>query len=76
MAHINTVLQSINSEDGAFCVDIFKRPDGSFGFDIFRRDAEDPSGWFPVGHFSDQVFDSPEAARMAATQNVSWFSPD
>ena len=54
-------------------MDVFRRTDGSFGFDLFRRDPEDPSGWYSVGHFGDVVFLSKEEAHLAAQDAVPWF---
>lgn len=72
MAHINRVVQSVNSQDGHLCVDIFERPDRSFGFEEFRRDAEDPRGWYPVGHHGSRRFETPQAAMDAAREAVVW----
>jgi len=72
MAGKNLVLKSVNLPGGNLCVDIFRRPDGSFGFEVFRRDSEDPSGWFPVGFYGDQIFDSEEAALREAQAKVVW----
>ena len=72
MAHINRVLQSIETPDGGRCVDLFVRPDGSFGFEEYRRDAEDGRGWFPVGFFGDERFDSEREAREKALSTVPW----
>lgn len=72
MAHKNKVMRSINMSGEHICVDIFCRPDGTFGFDEFRRDPEDPSGWFSIGHYGDTIFDSAEAALIAAKKAVHW----
>ena len=72
MAVRNVVLQSINSPDEGRCVDIFRRPDGTFGFEEFRRDSEAGRGWFPIGFFDHQVFDSAMAALAAARSQVAW----
>lgn len=74
MAHKNTVMRSVNAPDGGVCVDLFQRPDGSFGFDTFRRDPEDPSGWFCIGHHGHQRFASEEAAWHAARAAIDWLS--
>ncbi len=73
MAHVNTVLKSVNTPDGGRCVDIFLRPDGTFGFEEFRRDVEDPSGWFPIGEHKEKSFDSEQGAFDQAEASVSWF---
>lgn len=66
------VLRSIETADGARCVDIFRRPDGSFGFGAYRRDAEDSAGWFAIGHYGAERFASAEAALAAARAAVPW----
>ena len=71
----NLVLQSIETEDGDRCVDIFQRGDGSFGFEGYRRDAEDTSGWFRVTQFGDQRYDSETAAVGAAGRVFPWIDP-
>jgi hypothetical protein len=72
MAHANKVTRSIETPDGGRCVDLFRRPDGSFGFEEYRRDPEDGSGWYPVGHHAGAVFASGAAALAAARQRVAW----
>jgi len=66
------VLRSFETPDGDRCVDIFQRTDGSFGFEGYRRDAEDPSGWYPVSNFADQRYDSQNGAREAAGRVFPW----
>lgn len=68
------VIHNSESSDGAYCVDIFVRPDGTFGFEHFRRDAEDAGGWTPIGGYSGAILDSPQAAETAALARVSWFA--
>ncbi len=70
----NRVLKSINIEDQSRCVDIFQRPDNSFGFEEYRRDIEDNQGWFAIGFFGNQVFDSKAQAHQAALLKVSWLA--
>lgn len=72
MAHINKVLQSIETEDGGRCVDFFFRPDGTFGFEEYRRDLEDGRGWFPIGFYAEKVYPSEDEARSIALQQVPW----
>jgi len=74
MAHVNTVIRSINLDGETICVDIFKRPDGSFGFDEFRRDPEDGRGWYSIGHHGDREFETAEAALTAARDSVGWLA--
>lgn len=68
------VLQSIEREDAAVCVDLFRRADGSFGFELYRRDAEDPRGWHPAGGFAALSFASEAEARRAAREAVPWLA--
>jgi len=72
MAHVNTVLRSLNTPDGGRCVDIFTRPDETFGFEEFRRDIEDPGGWFPIGGHAGKVFTTAEDAFEQALAAVAW----
>ena len=67
------VLVSIPSDDGAFCVDVFERPEGDFGFQHFRGGAEDQGAWTPVGspHTGEPT---PTAAAAAAVGTVSWLT--
>ena len=72
MAHENKVVHSVNLYGEGLCVDVFQRPDGTYGFEEFRRDPEDPRGWYPVGFYGAQRFDSFEAAQRNALQQVAW----
>lgn len=74
MATDKRVLQSIETDDGGRCVDIFIRPDGTFGFEEYRRDAEDGRGWFPIGAQAGRVFQTETLARSAAHATVPWLS--
>ena len=67
---------SVNMPGNSICVDVFKRVDGSFGFEEFRRDHEDGRGWFPVGYYSHQVFNTFEEAKETARQSVGWLSDE
>jgi hypothetical protein len=42
------VVESFESPEGNYCVDIFARDEGSFGLEEYRRDPEDMRGWFPL----------------------------
>jgi len=72
MAHKNKVLRSIETPDGRLCVDIFVRDDTTFGFEEYRRDVEDGQGWFLIGYYADQVFETEDAALAEAKSKVSW----
>jgi hypothetical protein len=39
------VLASIETDDGAQCVDFFPRVDGTFGFEQYRSDYDAVSRW-------------------------------
>jgi hypothetical protein len=66
------VVRSVNNETEGLCVDIFVREDGSFGFQEYRRDVEDPSGWFPIGHHLYREFAGEDDAFEAACATVAW----
>jgi len=66
------VFNSIETDDGTRCVDLFFRPDGTYGFEEFRRDPEDAGAWTPVQYFSGAVFASKEEALAAAAKAVVW----
>ena len=66
------VLVSLESEDGAQCVDIFEREDGSFGFEQYRTEFDGMSRWQSLGRFSQLSFASGEQAFNAAKQRVPW----
>ncbi|MDG1531396.1 MAG: hypothetical protein P8Q99_08575 [Paracoccaceae bacterium] len=74
MAHQKKVMRSVNLFGDNVCVDVFMRPDGSFGFDEFRRDPEDTRGWYSIGHYGTQTFDSEQSALKAAIQTVDWLA--
>jgi hypothetical protein len=67
-----TVLQSLETDDGLRCVDLFRRPDGTFGYEEFRRDPEDCGVWTPVSFASGLRYPSLENARSAAAAAVKW----
>ena len=70
------VINSIENFEGDHCVDVFVRVNGTFGFEEYRRDPEDNSGWFPIGHYSSQVFDTEEEALTRAKASVWWLAAD
>jgi len=68
----NTVLASVESEDGTQCVDFFFRGDGTFGFEQFRGEYDGSNRWQGLGKYAQLSFASgPEALRVAK-QHVSW----
>tara|TARA_B100001741_G_C16326167_1_gene492724 strand:- start:99 stop:323 length:225 start_codon:yes stop_codon:yes gene_type:complete len=70
----NLVLRSLETFDGARCVDLFQREDGSYGFEIYRRDAEALSSWFAIGGFAQQRFSTESDARSTAAQHAPWIA--
>ena len=72
MAHKNVVLHSFNLDGETQCVDIFRRPDGTYGFEEYRRDPEDGRGWFAIGAYSMQSFESATDALANAKANIRW----
>ena len=70
------VINSIENFEGDHCVDVFVRVNGTFGFEEYRRDPEDNSGWFPIGHYSSQVIDTEEDALTQAKASVWWLATD
>jgi hypothetical protein len=74
MSRADRVLRSIETGDGGRCVDIFVRADGTFGFEEYRRDIEDGRGWFLIGHYSQGIHASQDAALAAALLKVAWLA--
>ena len=72
MAKDRLVIQSIETDDGRRCVDIFRRPDGSFGFEEYVREAEDNSGWQPSSHTAALQYETFEAALRDTLNYVPW----
>jgi len=72
MAHLNTVMLSINAPGETLCVDILRSPDGRFGYQQYRRDPEDGRGWQPIAALVEFRFDSAEAALTQARRDVVW----
>lgn len=70
----NRVLRSIETGDGARCVDVLIRADGTFGFGEYRRDVEDARGWFPISHTEHQVYATESLALDAARSRVPWLA--
>ena len=68
------VLDSVDTPDGGRCVDIFRHGDSTFGFEGYCRDAEDPSGWFPISSFADMPYGTEAKAREVAARFAPWLS--
>ncbi|MEP1206833.1 MAG: hypothetical protein ABJL64_02195 [Rhizobiaceae bacterium] len=73
---LGTVVQSINATGEYLCVDFFQRPDSSYGYEEYRRDAETGEGWFPIGFYSGNRFDTLEQAKSDAKGNVAWLESE
>lgn len=70
------MLESIESSDGALCVDFFQRPDNDYGFESFRSAPEDGGRWTAIGGTATRRFGSPLEAASAATEAVVWLADD
>jgi hypothetical protein len=70
----NKVLASFEDSFGAFCVDVFIRPDGSFGFEEFRRATDDGANWQSLNKYSHLRFASGEQSLQCAQEQVQWLS--
>jgi hypothetical protein len=68
----NTILASLESEDGGQCVDFFLREDGSFGFEQYREEYDGSNRWQSLSKFSQLSFASGQEALHVAKQHVSW----
>ena len=66
------VLASIETDDGAQCVDFFRRGDGTFGFEQYRSDYDGVSRWQSLSKYSQLVFASGQEALDAARPCVPW----
>ena len=69
-----TVLKSIESSQGDYCVDIFSRPDGTYGFEEFRRDSEDMGKWTGIQYHSELLFNTELEAMKEAKECIEWLS--
>ena len=66
------VVLSVNHDGALIFVDVFQRPDGTYGFEEYRRDPEDNTGWFAIGHHAHKIFTDIDSAKNAAIQQVDW----
>ena len=66
------VLNSIETEDGVRCVDIFRRENASFGFEEYRSDPEDSRGWQMIGGYGEQHYETQDQALDGAIACVPW----
>jgi len=68
------VIDSIETPNGDRCVDIFRRPDETFGFEVYRRDPEALTGWFAIGGFAGQAYQSEQDTRDDAAKHAPWLT--
>ena len=66
------VLDSIASDDGSLCADLFEDPGGGFGFEQLRADPEDVGRWTAIGGFASARYESPRASADAAGATITW----
>jgi len=67
----NTVLASLEPEDGAQCVD-FARADGTFGIEQTRAELDGASRWHCLNSYSELAFASSQGAPHVAKQHLPW----
>ena len=70
-----SAIESYQTFDGMYCVDVFSRPNGTFGYEECRRAPEDMGAWTPIGYFSQHDYESRHEALEAAGERVSWLGP-
>ena len=66
------VLTSLETPDGAFCIDFFSRDDGSFGFEQYRAEHDGAVRWQSMGRYGGRSFASGADALRAAKAHVPW----
>ena len=52
----NTVILSVNNDEGNLCLDIFIRENNTYGFEEYRKDPENVDGWYKVGNYSNKIY--------------------
>ena len=68
----NTVILSVNNDEGHLCVDIFIRENKTFGFEEYRKDPENIDGWYKIGNYSDKIYKNQKEAYNNACKNILW----
>lgn len=71
----NTVLASLETQDGSQCVDFFMRQDGTFGFEQYRVDHDGAAQWQSLDRYAHLSFGSGQEALLAAKAHIPWLSP-
>lgn len=69
------VHESIPSEDGYHCIDLFEDGEGLVGFELLRADPEDAGRWTAVGGFGGKRFSNRASVAAAAVAAVPWIAP-
>ena len=67
------VVESTNSADGQYCVDLFIDAEQNYGWAHFRADPEDTGGWTLLTR-SSIPFESCEDAGEHAVDSIRWYS--
>ena len=71
----NTVILSVNNDEGNLCLDIFIRENNTFGFEEYRKDPEANEGWFKIGFFEEVTnFTSENDAFDEACEIIPWLN--
>lgn len=70
----STVLASLETPDGAHCIDFFLREDGTFGFEQYRAEHDGASRWQSLGKYAQLSFVSGEEALRVAKERVPWLN--
>ena len=71
----NTVILSVNNDEGNLCLDIFIRENKTFGFEEYRKDPEANEGWFKIGFFEEVTkFASEDEAFDEACETIPWLN--
>ena len=70
----NTVIFSINNDEGNLCLDIFIRENKTFGFEEFRKDPENINGWYKIGNYGDKIYFNQKEAYENACKNIMWLN--
>ena len=68
----NTVIFSVNNDEGNLCLDIFIRKNKTFGFEEFRKDPENTNGWYKIGNYGDKIHFNQKEAYENACKKIMW----
>ena len=70
----NTVIFSVNNDEGNLCLDIFIRENKTFGFEEFRKDPENINGWYKIGNYGDKIYFNQKEAYENACRKITWLN--